>query len=140
MRLELQRDYLHAMGVQVWQEKTNRELVPSEPKLEVQISAAAVETSPSKVMFSVRADIHTQQEEALLNNILQAIGQNRAAVNLEPLKAEVRPATMPAGGIIFGQQSIDEGLTDIPHTLAEIIAQPSLKRVVWQRLQALRSH
>lgn len=140
MRLELQRHYLHTMGVQVWQKKINSELPSLAPTPTAQASTPAAETPLSKAMFSIRADINTQEEDALLNNILQAIGQNRAMVSLEPLKADINQTAITAVGIIFGQHSVVEGLTAIPHTLAEIIAQPSLKRVIWQSLQTQRSH
>ena len=137
--------YLEAMGIQVWQERV------SAAELAVAVIAEESETIETSQRGGVEvqeclwvvAETTGKESEALLNNILQAIGQSRQSIHLIPNMAGLslsdqavrRPSLILRMGSISHQPDQHQNTPlVVTASLAEMLREPGLKRKAWHKL------
>jgi len=158
-----QRDqYLDAMGVQVWLEKSKPIAAVSQVvSLEENTTVISLQ-GHDKARLVVVADVNSNEAEVLLGNILQAIGQNRQNIQvIKPVESSAfnqqqintqADATLIMGKAateFFAGNAIDWNNAQkiihkvqntraiVTHSLDDLLQEPSLKRDAWQSLQLI---
>ena len=156
-----QRDqYLDAMGVQVWLEKSKPVPAVRNVILLEENSAPIALKRNDQARLLVVADINSNEAELLLSNMLQAIGQNRQNVHvIKPVDSSAfdqqqsntqaeailimgeRAADLISGNVIDWNNAqkiihkVQNTKAIVTHSLDDLLQEPSLKRDAWQSLQ-----